>query len=114
MFENVKTILNLKDDSFDEMIRLYLSKVEAIVIEYCNVEELNEALRSFVEDKVVSIMKSKVSEGTQNTGEIKSVSRGDTRIEYNVGDAITDASTGANLTSNEMTFLNKFRRVRCF
>lgn len=114
MLDNIKIILGLNDDKYDEMILLYLAKVETVVVGYCNVDELSEALKSFIEDKVVSIMKSKVGGGTQNAGEIKSVSRGDTKIEYNVSEAITDTSTGANLTSSEMTFLNKFRRVRCF
>ena len=114
MLENIKLMLSLNDDKYDEMILLYLAKVETVVISYCNIDELNDALKSFIEDKVVSIMKSKVGGGTQNTGEIKSVSRGDTKIEYNVGDTITDISNGANLTSSEMAFLNKFRKLRCF
>lgn len=114
MLDNIKLMLSLNDDKYDEMILLYLAKVETVVISYCNIDELNDALKSFIEDKVVSIMKSKVNGGAQNTGEIKSVSRGDTKIEYNVGDIITDTSNGANLTSSEMTFLNKFRKLRCF
>lgn len=114
MLENIKIMLGLNDDKYDEMILLYLSKVETVVVEYCNVDALSGALTSFIEDKVVSIMKSKVGGGTQNTGEIKSVSRGDTKIEYNVGDTVSDVSNGANLTASEMTFLNKFRKLRCF
>jgi hypothetical protein len=114
MLENIKLILNLTDDKYDQLILLYISKVENVIMSYCNIDKLNLALESFIEDKVVSIMKSKVGGGAQNTGEIKSVSRGDTKIEYNVGDIITDTSNGANLTSSEMIFLNKFRKLRCF
>ena len=114
MLENIKLILNITDDKHDNMILLYLSKVEAMVLDYCNVGELNLGLTSFVEDKVVSIMKPIVTGGTQNTGEIKSISRGDTKIEYNVGEAIQTSSNGVNLTDSDRKILNTYRKVRCF
>ena len=114
MLENIKLILNITDDKHDNMILLYLSKVEAMVLDYCTVGELNLGLTSFVEDKVISIMKPIVTGGTQNTGEIKSISRGDTKIEYNVGEAVQTSSNGVNLTDSDKKILNTYRKVRCF
>ena len=114
MLENIKLILNITDNKHDNMILLYLSKIEAIVIDYCNTNELSLGLQSFIEDKVVSIMKPVVTGGTQNTGEIKSISRGDTKIEYNVGEAIQTSSNGVNLTDSDKKILNTYRKVRCF
>ena len=114
MLENIKLLLNITDDKHDNMILLYLSKIEAIVIDYCNINELCLGLQSFIEDKVVSIMKPLVTGGTQNTGEIKSISRGDTKIEYNVGEAVQTSSNGVNLTDSDKKILNTYRKVRCF
>ena len=114
MLENIKLILNITDDKHDNIILLYLSKIEAIVIDYCNINELCLGLQSFIEDKVVSIMKPIVTGGTQNTGEIKSISRGDTKIEYNVGEAVQTSSNGVNLTDSDKKILNTYRKVRCF
>lgn len=114
MLENIKLLLNITDDKHDNMILLYLSKVETIVLDYCNVNELCLGLQSFIEDKVVSIMKPLVTGGTQNTGEIKSISRGDTKIEYNVGEAVVSTSNGASLTSSDKEFLKQYRRARCY
>ena len=114
MLENIKLILNITDNKHDNMILLYLSKIEAIVIDYCNVNELCLGLQSFIEDKVVSIMKPLVTGGTQNTGEIKSISRGDTKIEYNVGEAIQTSSNSINLTDSDKKILNTYRKVRWF
>ena len=91
MLDNIKLILGIEDNKQDDLILLYLAKVETIVVEYCNVGELNSALESFIEDKVVSIIKAK------NNGEVKSVTRGDTKIEYNVSET---TSNGANLSEN--------------
>ena len=114
MLENIKLILNITDDKHDNLILLYLSKVEAMVLDYCNVNELNLGLTSFIEDKVVSIMKPIVTGGTQNTGEIKSISRGDTKIDYNVGEAITTSSSTSSLTDADKLALKPYTKARCF
>jgi len=59
-------------------------------------------------------MKSTTSGGAQNTGEIKSISRGDTKIEYNVGEVVVATSNGATLTSSDKEFLKQYRRARCY
>ena len=114
MLENIKLLLNITDDKHDNIISLYLSKVETIVLDYCNVNELCLGLQSFIEYKVVSIMKPTITGGTQNTGEIKSISRGDTKIEYNVGEAVQTSSNGVSLTDSDKKTLNTYRKVRCF
>lgn len=113
MLENIKLMLNINDEEHDTMILLYISKVSTIVVEYCNINELSQGLESFIEDKVVSIVKPIITGGTQNTGEIKSISRGDTKIEYNVGDVV-ETSNGATLTSSDKEFLKQYRRARCW
>lgn len=113
MLENIKLMLNINDEEHDTMILLYISKVETMVVEYCNINDLTEGLKSFIEDKVVSIVKPIITGGTQNTGEIKSISRGDTKIEYNVGDVV-ETSNGATLTSSDKEFLKQYRRARCW
>ena len=114
MLENIKLILNITDNKHDNMILLYLSKIETMVIDYCNTNELSLGLQSFIEDKVVSIMKPLVTGGTQNTGEIKSISRGDTKIEYNVGEA-SDTSLGSSyLTNSDKLALKPYVKARCF
>ena len=114
MLENIKLLLNITDNKHDNIILLYLDKISTIVLDYCNVNELSKGLESFIEDKVVSIMKPTITGGTQNTGEIKSISRGDTRIEYNVGEAVQASSNSVNLTDSDKIILNTYRKVRCF
>ena len=114
MFENIKLMLDITDDKHDDIISLYLDKISIVVLDYCNVNKLSKGPRSFVEDKVISIMKPIVAGGTQNTGEIKSISRGDTKIEYNVGEAVVATSNGATLTSSDKEFLKQYRRARCY
>ena len=114
MLENIKILLNITDDKHDNLILLYLAKVETMVVDYCNVNELSKGLESFIEDKIISIMKPIVTGGTQNTGEIKSISRGDTKIEYNVGEAVQASSNAINLTDSDRKILNTYRKLRCF
>ena len=114
MLENIKLLLNITDDKHDNIILLYLDKISTIVLDYCNVNELSKGLESFIEDKVVSIMKPTITGGTQNTGEIKAITRGDTKIEYNVGEAVQTSSNGVSLTDSDKKILNIYRKARCF
>ena len=111
MLENIKLILGINDNEYDNLILLYLNKVETVVVDYCNVSEFNPALESFVEDKVVSIVKNLI-ESNKNIGQIKSIQRGDTNITYNVVDATTSMS--ATLTDEDKAYLKRYMKARCY
>ena len=108
MLENIKLILNITDNEQDNLIILYIDKVINNILYYCNINELNPALESFVEDKVINIIKIKLGKM-----EVKSVNRGDTSITYNVASA-SEYSNSPNLTESEKKFLNTYRKARCF
>ena len=136
MIENIKLILQLEKDNYDDLIDFYIDKVTKRVKGYCNIENLNEleqidqdAINEFIEDKVANIMAYKLSSlgenvddsGTStpaNQGAIKSITRGSVRIEYNY-DSVSSESmsnsstkTSPELTSEEMKVLNKYRKLR--
>ena len=136
MPENIKLILGLEKNDYDNLIIFYIDKVTKRVKGYCNIEDLDkleqidqEAINEFIEDKVANIMAYKLSSlgenvddsGTStpaNQGAIKAITRGSVRIEYNY-DSISSESmsnsstkTSPELTSEEMAVLNKYRRLR--
>ena len=136
MIENIKLILQLEKDDYDDLIDFYIEKVTKRVKGYCNIEDLDEleemdqdAINEFIEDKVANIMAYKLSSlgenvddsGTStpaNQGAIKAITRGSVRIEYNY-DSISSESmsnsstkTSPELTSEEMKVLNKYRKLR--
>ena len=136
MLENIKLIIGLEKDDYDDLIDFYIDKVTKRVKGYCNIENLNEleqidqdAINEFIEDKVANIMAYKLSSlgenidnsGTStpaNQGAIKSITRGSVRIEYNY-DSVSSESmsnsstkTSPELTSEEMKVLNKYRKLR--
>ena len=136
MLENIKLILGLEKNDYDNLIIFYIDKVTKRVKGYCNIEDLDEleemdqdAINEFIEDKVANIMAYKLSSlgenvddsGTStpaNQGAIKAITRGSVRIEYNY-DSISSESmsnsstkTSPELTSEEMKVLNKYRKLR--
>lgn len=136
MLENIKIILRLEKNDYDNLIIFYIDKVTKRVKGYCNIEDLDEleqmdqdAINEFIEDKVANIMAYKLSSlgenvddsGTStpaNQGAIKSITRGSVRIEYNY-DSVSSESmsnsstkTSPELTSEEMKVLNKYRKLR--
>lgn len=119
MLENIKMLLNIDNSEHDNIINYWINKVEKIVLEYCNIEEITVVLEGFIEDKVVSIINnlgviSANENNSESNVEIKSITRGDTSITYNTPTATSKVEIldGANLTSYEKTFLNKFRRLK--
>ena len=136
MLENIKLILGLEKNDYDNLIIFYIDKVTKRVKGYCNIEDLDEleemdqdAINEFIEDKVANIMAYKLSSlgenvddsGTStpaNQGAIKAITRGSVRIEYNYdsvsSESISDSSTKTSpeLTSEEMKVLNKYRKLR--
>ena len=136
MLENIKLILGLEKNDYDNLIIFYIDKVTKRVKGYCNIEDLDkleqmdqDAINGFIEDKVANIMAYKLSSlgenvddsGTStpaNQGAIKAITRGSVRIEYNY-DSVSSESmsnsstkTSPELTSEEMKVLNKYRRLR--
>ena len=136
MLENIKLILGLEKNDYDNLIIFYIDKVTKRVKGYCNIEDLDkleemdqDAINEFIEDKVANIMAYKLSSlgenvddsGTStpaNQGAIKAITRGSVRIEYNY-DSISSESmsnsstkTSPELTSEEMKVLNKYRKLR--
>ena len=136
MLENIKLIIGLEKNDYDNLIDFYINKVTKRVKGYCNIEDLDEleemdqdAINEFIEDKVANIMAYKLSSlgenvddsGTStpaNQGAIKAITRGSVRIEYNY-DSVSSESmsnsstkTSPELTSEEMKVLNKYRRLR--
>lgn len=136
MLENIKLIIGLEKNDYDNLIIFYIDKVTKRVKGYCNIEDLDkleemdqDAINEFIEDKVANIMAYKLSSlgenvddsGTStpaNQGAIKAITRGSVRIEYNYDsvspESISDSSTKTSpeLTSEEMKVLNKYRKLR--
>lgn len=108
MLENIKMILNISDDKYDKLIELYIKKVTNNVLSYCNIDELTPVIEDFIENKTIEIMKYKLQ--LESTGSVKSISRGDTKIEYN------SMSTSIDIYFNDKdsSFLNQFRKLRFF
>ena len=124
MLENIKLLLGIDEDdtSKDKIINLYILKVTQLVLNECNISELPFELEGFVEDKVVAVVGNlgivNNGGGSVNTGEIKSVTRGDTRIEYNVDSSSASSSSNTRvngsmlLTDDEIRQLKPFKRLR--
>ncbi|KPI46401.1 hypothetical protein KW94_20035 [Clostridioides difficile] len=123
MFDNIKLIFGLEDDKYDKLIILYINKISEMVLEYCGRVELSTALEGFVEEKVVSILSSRFEELKKNSGldnlekNLKAITRGDTKIEYNtltLQTAENSMSSSSFLTDADKKFLSPFCVVNMY
>lgn len=119
MIENIKLILGLENDKYDSLITLYINRYTFLALDHCNREELNDGLKIFVENKVIGLIDSRIiadenKEINVNTGEIKSVTKGKTRIEYNVAEPTNSNSLGIgkiDLSSSDKDILKRYVKV---
>lgn len=139
MLENIKLILGLDKNDYDNLITLFITKVIKRVEGYCNIENIDElaineqeALLEFIEDKVCNIMAYKLSQAGEsvdssttvtpaNQGAIKSITRGSVKIEYNYDSVSADsggsssaAKSSPEFTDDEKEYLKQFRRCRFY
>lgn len=121
MLENIKFLLNLTDDKHDKLLLFYIKRFENLVLDYCNLTELKPTLEGFIEDKVINIVGPKVKSNNEadvpsnNNNNIKSITRGDTKIEYNVSEAAANSEIlleEAKLTTDDKKLLNLHRKLR--
>lgn len=103
---------------FDDDRRLdyYTDKIVIKVLDYCRREDLNVPLLTFIEEKLINIikqiMKDESSGGAINgidMKNIKSISRGDTSITLQDNKSI--ATDFSDLSAKDYLFLNRHRKV---
>ncbi|TOY13018.1 hypothetical protein DA415_00005, partial [Clostridioides difficile] len=121
--DNVKLVLGIENDRYDKLIILYINKISEMVLEYCSRQELSIALKGFVEEKVISILSSRFEELKKNSGldniekNLKAITRGDTKIEYNtltLQTAENSISSSSFLTDTDKKFLSPFCVVNMY
>lgn len=136
LIENIKFLLGLEKDDYNDLIYLYISKVTKRVKGFCNISDFSDldeisqdAIDEFIEEKVYNIVNYKIStmgeattggvgEELANQGAIKSITRGSVKIEYNYDSVSSDTiSTSASkaspeLTDDEKKYLTQYRVLK--
>ncbi|MBV7275444.1 phage head-tail connector protein [Clostridiaceae bacterium UIB06] len=76
MLENIKLVLGITDNSKDELIKYYISRVSQRVQNYCGDTQLKSEYEGIVEELVIKDM--------QGKNDIRYERIGDYYVEYNV------------------------------
>lgn len=64
--DNVKTLLDINDNSKDSILNLYLNRATNFVKDYCNTNELNSSLDEIVEDIAIFLYRNKGVENVES------------------------------------------------
>lgn len=107
MIEEIKLVLEIKDNSKDELINYYIKSITDDVLDYCNLKEIPSQLEMFIKNKVISIFRYEFNEYKG----IKSISEGDTKLEVAVENNGAD-SLVYSLNDNDRKKLRNFRKVK--
>ena len=105
MLENIKMLLDITDDSKDNLINYYIDLCVQTLLNMLKLEDLPEQLNTVIERKVVQLMQSGL-DGQRVT----KIDRGDYKVKYEY-----DSSSNKNLFSDMMGELKPFlKKVRFF
>jgi hypothetical protein len=100
MLEDIKTLLDIQDDSSDAVLALMLEDAIQAALDYCRRSTLPPALESLVRGLVVRIFEQ------QSGGNVGAIKRGDTQITYRepIGVGV--------FTDLERARLNAYRKLK--
>ena len=105
MLENIKMLLDITDDSKDNLINYYIDLCVQTLLNMLKLEDLPEQLNTVIERKVVQLM-----QGGLDGQRVTQIDRGDYKVKYEY-----DSSTNKNLFSDMMGELKPFlKKVRFF
>ena len=105
MLENIKMLLDITDNSKDNLINYYIDLCVQTLLNMLKLEDLPEQLNTVIERKVVQLMQSGL-DGQRVT----QIDRGDYKVKYEY-----DSSSNKNLFSDMMGELKPFlKKVRFF
>ena len=105
MFDNIKMLLDITDDSKDTLINYYINLCVQTLLNMLKLEELPEQLNTVIERKVVQLM-----QGGLDGQRVTQIDRGDYKVKYEY-----DSSSNKNLFSDMMGELKPFlKKVRFF
>ncbi|WP_346930276.1 phage head-tail connector protein [Clostridium sp.] len=107
--EKLKKLLgiSLDDDSKDFSLEFISENVQETVKNYCNITEIPKELETFIQAKVVSIFR---YESNEYKG-VKSISEGDTKIDFAIENNGADNLT-YSLNDSDKKILRNFRKIK--
>ena len=105
MLDNIKMLLDITDDSKDNLINYYIDMCIQTLLNMIKLKELPTELDTVIERKVVQLM-----QGGLDGQRVTQIDRGDYKVKYEY-----DSSSNKNLFSDMMGELKPFlKKVRFF
>lgn len=107
IIERVKANMRLETQDYDVVISDIIQSVK----NYCNLDELPDALEPFVRRKTKRIVDYEAVNGPGYTQEIARIKEGDGSITYTT-DGASSRNAIYNMTDEDRSELRRFRRLR--
>ncbi len=107
MIDEIKELLGITDNSRDTLINYYIKSIGNEIMSYCNIKQVPIELETFIQNKVISILRYETNEYRG----IKSISEGDTRLEFAIENNGADTLT-YSINDSDKKILMNFRRCK--
>lgn len=104
--EKLKLLLNITDDSQDELLRLILNEVEEFVLSYCRVNKVPDKLQDIIPFMAADLYRHKGYGASSLPSSVKSISQGNRSVTYETAERHQDVFL------EYYKRLNPYRRAR--
>lgn len=103
--------IDVSDASKDSLLEFCIALVSEDVLNYCNIDSIPERLQTTVVAMCADCFRAAQYGKESFAGEEKSISEGDTTIQYVTAADVVAAASGASFLNPYRAQLNRFRRV---
>ena len=108
--EKLKLLLGVKSEEKDNILLFVLDKIQDMVCNYCNIDEVPKGLENVMLNMAVDLYRAESLGQEQAEGTVKNVTEGDVSVAFSSASAISENS-GMQFLKDYTAQLNRYRRL---
>lgn len=108
--EKLKLLLGVKSEEKDNILLFVLDKIQDMVCNYCNIDEVPKGLENVMLNMAVDLYRAESLGQEQAEGTVKSITEGDVTVSFASASAISENS-GMQFLKDYTAQLNRYRRL---
>lgn len=107
----LKLLLGVENDEKDAILYFVLDKIQDMVCNYCNIEEVPKGLENVMLNMAVDLYRAESLGQEQAEGTVKSITEGDVTVSFSSASAVSENS-GMQFLKGYTAQLNGYRKLK--
>ena len=107
----LKLLLGVENDEKDAILCFVLDKIQDMVCNYCNIEEVPKGLENVMLNMAVDLYRAESLGQETAEGTVKSITEGDVTVSFSSASAVSENS-GMQFLKGYTAQLNRYRKLK--